>query len=93
MAAVSRYRNLNILDQHFFETVEFPEQKLLDEVPVTRIRVSKFDRLDQLAFQHLGAGEYWWVIAVMNDIQWMFFFDEGQILKIPINVEDVLRLF
>jgi len=81
------------MDSSFFESIDFPSKKNLDAIATIRVRVAKFDRLDQLAFKHLGAGEYWWVIAVMNDLQWMFEFEEGQILKIPVNVDDVLRLF
>jgi len=91
--AVSRYANVNVLDDGFFETVEFPTQAMLDAIPVIRIRVSSFDRLDVLAFKHLGAGEYWWVIAIMNDLQWAFNVSPGQVLKIPVNIQDVLRLF
>ena len=75
-----------------FESIDFPSPTDLESVPTFKIRAVQFDRLDQLAFKHLGAGEYWWVIALMNDIDWMYGFEPGQILKIPISVEDVLRL-
>jgi len=92
--ALSRYRNHNILDnKKFYETTEFPAQEFLDAVPTFQIAAAKFDRLDNLAFKHLGSGEYWWVIAVMNGIDWAYATEEGQILKIPIDVQDVLRLF
>ena len=77
----------------FYETSDFPTQAQLDEVSVVRVRVSNFDRLDNLAAKHLGDGTYWWVIAVMNDLSWAFDFTEGQVLKIPVDVNDVLRLF
>jgi hypothetical protein len=90
----SRYRNLNTLeDKKFYETPTFPSKTQLDAIDTFQIRVSRFDRLDILAFKHLGAGEYWWIISVMNDLSWAFSFEEGQILKIPVNLDDVLRLF
>ena len=94
--ALSRYRNINsvrdgTVPQHF-ESVDLPSSESLELIPSFKIRVAQFDRLDQLAYKHLGAGEYWWVIALMNDIDWMYDFEPGQIIRIPINVEDVLRL-
>jgi hypothetical protein len=91
--AFSRYRNVARLDGKFFSTSKFPSQEQLDAINVVRVRVSNFDRLDNLAFKYLGSGEYWWIIALMNDLQWAFGFEEGQILKIPVDVNDALRLF
>jgi hypothetical protein len=92
--ALSRYRNTNTLEGgKYYETVTFPDQETLDAIPTFQIVISRFDRLDNLAFKHLGSGEYWWIIALMNDIDWAFAFEEGQVLKIPVDVQDVLRLF
>jgi len=91
--ASSRYRNVNIIDKQFFETNTFPEREKLDNISTFQIVASRFDRLDNLAFKHLGSGEYWWIIAVMNDITWAFGFEEGQILRIPVDVKEVLKLF
>ena len=91
--AVSRYSNVNVLSGRFFESVDFPSKEELENIPTFRIRLSQFDRLDQLAFKHLGSGEYWWIIALMNDIEWAFGFESGTVVKIPIDVQDVLRLF
>jgi len=91
--AVSRYRNINIINNSYFASSDFPTQRQLDEVPVLRIRIGQFHRLDQLSAKYLGDGSYWWVIAVMNNLQWAFGFEAGQIIKIPIDVNDVLRFF
>lgn len=94
--AISRYRNVNIVDEpgssRFYETIDFPTQSEIDAIPTIKIRISQFDRLDNLAFKHLGAGEYWWVIALVNDIDWMYEFTAGDVIKIPVNVDDILRL-
>lgn len=94
---LSRYRNVKKTSDgdsgQFLESQDFPSAKKLSQIPTIKVRVSSFERLDQLAFKHLGAGEYWWIIALMNDIEWMYGFEEGQILKIPIDVQDVLKLF
>lgn len=91
--ALSRYRNVNTIDKKFFESVDFPTKTRLDEVPTFKVRIAQFDRLDQLAFKHLGSGEYWWVIALLNDISWAFDFEPGAVIKIPVDVQDVLKLF
>lgn len=91
--AISRYRSVKALDDKFYETMEFPSKKDLDSIETFRVRVANFDRLDNLAFKYLGSGEYWWIIAIVNDLDWAFSFEEGQILKIPVSVEDVLRFF
>ena len=89
----SRYRNINIVDKQFYETNAFPDKEKLDGIATFQIVASRFDRLDNLAFIHLGAGEYWWILAIINDVSWMYGFEEGQILKIPVDVKEVLKLF
>jgi nucleoid-associated protein YgaU len=90
--AISRYRSSEVSDNKYYETFRFPDKKKLDDVPVLRVRVARFDRLDQLAAKYLGDGSYWWVIAMMNDLSWGFKFEEGQILRIPVSLDDILRL-
>lgn len=86
----SRYRNVVPISSSYYGTYEFPYPKLAS-VPVFSIRTTSLDRLDTLAFKYLGAGEYWWIIAMLNNIDWAFDFVPGEILKIPIDVQDVLR--
>jgi len=94
--ALSRYRNVNVVNipatPRYYETINVPDRDKLDQISVIKVRAARFDRLDQLAYKHLGSGEYWWVIAVMNDLEWAYDFEEGDILRIPLNVEDVLKL-
>lgn len=92
--ALSRYRNLNTLeDKKFIETSNFPTKDDLAQIPTIQIVVTQFDRLDNLAHVHLGDGEYWWIIALFNDIDWAYKFEENQVLQIPIDISAVLKLF
>jgi hypothetical protein len=91
--AESRYRTTAVIDESFYESVDFPTREELDSINTFRIRIAQFDRLDNLAFKHLGSGEYWWVIALMNGLEWPYAFEAGQIIKIPVELDDVLRLF
>ena len=89
--AVSRHRNQNIIDNKYFETFDFPN---IDKTKIQTfsIRITDSDRLDSLAFKFLGNGEYWWIIAWLNDIDWIFNFSSGQIIEIPVNIDDILKL-
>lgn len=92
--ALSRYRNLNTIDdKKYYESSEFPTKEQLEGISTIQIVISQFDRLDNLAYTHLGDGSYWWVIAMMNNIEWPFKFEEGQILEIPTDIKEVLKLF
>lgn len=87
--ATSRYSNCDTISGSYYATYNFPDS--FADVPVFSIRTSSEDRLDTLAFKYLGDGTYWWVIAMLNNIQWAFDFQPGEILLIPYNVQDVLR--
>lgn len=86
----SRYRNTDIVSGSYYQTYEFPDEQIA-ALPIFTIRTTSNDRLDTLAFQYLGSGEYWWVIAMLNNIEWAFDFVPGEILKIPVDVQDVLK--
>lgn len=92
--ALSRYRNLNTLESNkYFETSKFPSHEQLSELTTFQIVAAKFDRLDNLAAIHLGDGQYWWVIALFNNLDWAYSIEEGAILSIPTNIDEVLKLF
>jgi len=93
--SASRYRNNNTIN-NYLETPIFPSQAELDNVPTIQIIATQFDKLDSLAFKHLGDGRYWWIIAIFNDIEFGmagFSPTEATILKIPTDLDAVLRLF
>jgi hypothetical protein len=88
---VNRYRNIPIISGSYYGTYNFPDEALA-KVACYNIRTTAHDRLDTLAFKYLGSGTYWWVLAMLNNIQWAFDFVPGEILKVPQDVQDVLRL-
>lgn len=94
--SVSRYRNTNSINDQYLETPTFPTRTQLDEIPTIQIVANQYDRLDNLAHKYLGDGRYWWIIAEFNGIEYPlagFSPDEPTILKIPTDLEAVLRLF
>lgn len=59
---------------------------------LTRERVLKEgERLDQIAGQVYGDGSLWWIIAATSEIGWFLQAPPGTILKVPVNLSDVLR--
>lgn len=92
--ALSRYRNISLSEEgNYLTTSDFPTKEQLSNIPTIQIVASKFDRLDNLAHIHLGDGQYWWVIALFNDIDWAYKFEEGKVLQIPTDLNAVLKLF
>lgn len=92
--SLSRYRNLNKLDGNkYYETSKFPTLEQINSFSTFQIVANKFDRLDNLAYKHLGDGQYWWIIALWNNIDWAYAIEEGQILNIPTDLGEVLKLF
>lgn len=91
--AFSRYTNTNIIDDKYYETIEFPSKEELDKIEIYQVSLPTYARLDVLAKKYLGNEQYWWVLAVMNDIDWGLGEQSIVILKVPKNVQDVLRLF
>ena len=90
----SRYAKMKILDGNHYEsfTLEQSNQYKADTFDGIRTRqytVKVGDRLDHLSARFLNNDEYWWVIALVNDLVSPFII-VGQKIKIPFEVQDVL---
>lgn len=88
----SRYRNTKIIDGKTQATFEFPVIDL-SKIQTFSIRISDGDRFDVLAHKYFNDGTLYWVIMLVNDISWPWDFASGQIIQIPIDVNDVLKFF
>ena len=91
MRTISRYANTSIVSGSFYGTFEFPSADNLASVPTITIRTTTMDRLDTLAARYLGNDQYWWMIAALNNIEWAFDFQPGDLLSIPVDVNDMLK--
>ena len=49
-------------------------------------------RLDQLAGLAYGKSSYWWVISAASGIGWALQVPPGTVVKIPVNLSEVLGL-
>lgn len=98
--AKSRYSNTPVVDGKYFSTFLLPRRPggiknvdLLDGVRTVDYVYKVGDRLDHLAAKQYGEDQYWWVIALVNDINYPFASGgliPGRLLKIPMNVRDIL---
>lgn len=98
--AKGRYSNTPIIGNHHYSTFALPTRAkglqalhLLAGVRTVEYTVKVGDRIDHLAAKHFGDDQYWWVIALVNGINYPFSsggFKPGRLLKIPLNVKDVL---
>ena len=57
----------------------------------TTIVSSKDKRLDHYAHEFLGDANNWWVIAALSGIGWWLQVPNGVILRIPDNVEEIIK--
>jgi hypothetical protein len=53
------------------------------------------DRLDTIAYSYYGDPELWWIISVANNniTRGSLYPQPGTQLRVPININNVLRLF
>lgn len=54
------------------------------------ITYTSADRLDLLSYRIYGDPQYWWVILAANDYQLEFDIEDGEILRIPTPLSEVL---
>lgn len=86
---ISRYKNLrqvvhNPTDDERFVTLETVNPFCTNsEIVYYTVTASEENRLDLVAFNHLGSASYSWVIAKFNGIEDGFTIREGQTLMIP----------
>jgi nucleoid-associated protein YgaU len=49
------------------------------------------DRLDKLSFKYMGSEDYWWAIALLNNISSPTSIEVGTKLNVPTDITDVLE--
>lgn len=90
--ATSRYRNTPLIDGKYQATFEFPEIDW-SKINTFSVRITDSDRMDTLAHKYFNDGTLYWVIMLVNEIHWPWDFASGQIIRIPVDVNDVLKYF
>lgn len=91
---IDRYSFLPIISEKFIAT--FPVIKLEELYSNSDffVKLQYGQRLDQLAYQYLGSGQYWWCIALINGLKTPF--DKelivGKLLRIPISINKIIQI-
>jgi nucleoid-associated protein YgaU len=95
--ANSRYRYNKILTtnetkKQYLESTIYPKIKATDDD--IYVISSSSDRLDLLAYQYYGDKNYWWIIAVANNLNdATFHIEPGVQLRIPGNIQNIIYDF
>jgi hypothetical protein len=94
--ARSRHGRVGILDRNQYESFTLDQTNKIKE-PDTFAGINTFEhvvkrgeRLDHLAARFLGDDDYWWIIAVINNMT-LPFPSPGDKILVPISVSDVLE--
>ena len=97
--AVSRYNDFskvrnNLNDNFRLETFPAISHEDLNNIPHNVVIWKESDRMDALATDLLGSGEYWWIICLMNNLVNPFSYNllPGTPLKIPHDVNTVMSI-
>jgi len=61
-------------------------------IPVTVRKIKRNERLDTIAIDAYGSASYWWVIAAASGIGWGLQVPPGTIIRIPINLSQIVAL-
>lgn len=61
-------------------------------ISVTVRKLKRGERLDTVALDAYGSASYWWVIAAASGIGWGLQLPPGTILRIPINIGEILAM-
>lgn len=75
------------------QALGYRELDLLEGVETVEHVVRQGERLDHIAFRFLGDESYWWVVALVNGIDYPFSsggLTAGSTLRIPREIRDVL---
>jgi hypothetical protein len=93
-----RYEQNTILTEKFTNKTYY-KNKLYPNIPISSedifVITTTGDRLDLLAYTYYQNPEYWWIISMANNniTKGSMFPQPGTQLRIPLNVNEVLRTF
>ncbi len=93
-----RYEQNTILTEKFTNKTYY-KNKLYPNIPISNedifVITTVGDRLDLLSYTYYKNPEYWWIISMANNniTKGSMFPQPGTQLRIPLNVNEVLRTF
>lgn len=83
---VSRYQVLRVIEDHGQTYLETYNQKFVpksDDDVYHIVKHSEVNRLDIISENYYGSPDYWWAIALANNMIDPFVVSEGVMLRLP----------
>ena len=96
--ARGRYDNQEVIDRsnfatfdRRFESMGLKGVDLLENVRNFEHTMVVGERLDILAHRYFGEDSYWWVLALVNRIDYPLSIAPGTKIRVPYDVKDVFK--
>jgi hypothetical protein len=88
----SRFGNKGLLQ---FSTTNFriPTDQEINNIQYVNENWTLGQRLYKLAYKHYGDSQYWWLIALFNNVATEADLQFGQVIKVPMPLDLVLNLY
>ena len=96
--ARSRYSQQDKIDAAHYGTYDklvesggYKEVDLLQGIRNFTYTAQQGERLDIIAHKYLHEGRYWWVLALINKIDYPLNLPAGTVIRIPYDVKEVFK--
>ena len=96
---ISRYQNFGTVKdaktgKKRLETFPGIHGRLLQRPSDLIVTLTDAQRIDALAANHLGSGQYWWIICLLNDMVFPFGrqVEAGTTIRLPNSVDNFIAL-
>ncbi len=86
-------KGLKSIQQYNTAVIKYPTDEQLKRIPYREHVWTSGDRLYKLASTYLGDSRDWWIILVFNKIGTEVSIKQGDVIKIPTNISEILSLF
>ena len=83
------YRNAKIIDSKYYSIPNFVYADFSD-IPGKEFLIQEGDRLDIIAEQLYGDATLWKAIMLYNDLGYFFELVPGNVIKLPLDINQVL---
>jgi hypothetical protein len=84
------YKKTDIIDNYYYKPPAWINANFSD-IQCTTIEIHDGDRLDIIAEQLYQDPSLWKALALLNNLNYFFDITPGMVIKIPVNIKDVLE--
>ncbi len=83
------YKEYQIIDDKYYGIPDFVDRDFSD-IEGKELEIQEGDRMDIIAEQIYGDPNLWKAILIYNDIGYFFAVRPGMIIKLPLNIQEVI---